>query len=227
MTKALKKLQKESNGEIAGLILDLRNNPGGLLDSAIEVSDAFINNDKKGEEELIVYTKGRIPGSEFTAFAKPGDILKGAPIVVLINEGSASASEIVAGALQDHKRAILIGNKTFGKGSVQTVLPLAMNRGIKLTTALYYTPSGRSIQATGIEPDIKIDHIDIPKKDDEDKLLGFLSEADLSGHLENGNEKSANKKSKNKQESDEDLLHSDFQLHQALNLLRGLSLLKH
>jgi len=144
--KEIRKLQKKTNGKLSGLIIDLRNNPGGLLDAAIQVSDAFIHNDKRGDDELIVYTKGRLPGSEFRASANPGDILNGKPIVVLINEGSASGSEIVAGALQDNNRAILLGTKSFGKGSVQTVLPLDDSRAVKLTTALYYTPSGRSIQ---------------------------------------------------------------------------------
>jgi len=224
MTSAIKKLKKQAkNKKLNGLILDLRNNPGGLLDSAIQISDAFIHNDQKGDEEMIVYTKGRLPGSEFTAYATPGDILKDLPIVVLINEGSASGSEIVAGALQDHHRAILIGTKSFGKGSVQTVLPLDGDRGIKITTALYYTPNGRSIQATGIEPDIIIENLKLPEPSEDDKLFGFLKESDLKGHLANGNDKATTKKEK---EQEEKLSSTDYQLYEALNLLKGLAVLK-
>ena len=144
MLSAIKQLKQQSNGKLKGLVLDLRNNPGGLLDSAIQVSDAFLGTDKSGKQEMIVYTEGRQPGSKFTALAKPNpiDAIDNAPMVVLINNGSASASEIVAGALKDNKRAIILGTKSFGKGSVQTVLPLDAKTGIKLTTALYYTPSG-------------------------------------------------------------------------------------
>jgi len=230
MNKLLKKLGKEAKGDLKGLILDLRNNPGGLLDSAIQVSDAFIHNDKKGDEEKIVYTKGRLPGSEFTANATPGDILKKSPIVVLINEGSASGSEIVAGALQDNNRAILMGTKTFGKGSVQTVLPLDGDRGIKLTTALYYTPAGRSIQAKGIVPDIEIKHIKLPETKVEEDNLAFITEADLANHLANGNgkeEKKTDKKDDKKTDKDDkNLAYTDYQLYQALTLLKGLAIVQ-
>ncbi|AHE67889.1 S41 family peptidase [Legionella oakridgensis] len=224
MQQAIAQLQQESGGKLKGLVLDLRNNPGGLLDSAIQVSDAFINNDKKGEEEIIVYTEGRLPGSKFTAIANPGDILHNAPIVVLINNGSASASEIVAGALKDNKRAIIVGTKSFGKGSVQTVLPLDNKRGIKLTTALYYTPSGTSIQAQGITPDIVIEEVSIAKAENEDKFSGF-SEADLNGHLLNGND-ADHKKSNLEQATSQDehnLIREDYQLYAALTILKGLS----
>lgn len=221
MEKAIKTLKKDAGGKLQGLILDLRNNPGGLLDSAIDVSDAFIHNDKKGKEELIVYTKGRLPGSQFTARANPGDILNGAPIVVIINEGSASGSEIVAGALKDHKRAILIGTRTFGKGSVQTVLPLDTNRGIKLTTALYYTPAGVSIQAKGVEPDILVKNIVIPEGKD-NEVLASLKEADLAKHLGNGDDKAKQDKLS---VTDHKLLHKDYQLFEALNLLKGMTIL--
>ncbi len=225
MIKAIKKLKKEAGGNLAGLILDLRNNPGGLLDSAIETSDAFIDNDKKGENELIVYTKGRLPGSKFTATANPGDILNKAPIVVLINGGSASGSEIVAGALKDNKRAILLGTKSFGKGSVQTVLPLDGKSGIKLTTALYYTPSGKSIQAKGIAPDIIVEDIKIPKDKNKDSGEGEnITEADLSGHIVNAQKK--DKKKLKGAKSSANLLHEDYQLHEAINLLKGLTLVK-
>ena len=184
MLNSIEKLKHEAKGGLKGLILDLRNNPGGLLDSAIQIADAFIDKKPDNKEELIVYTEGRLPGSRFTAVANPGDVLKNAPIVVLINNGSASASEIVAGALKDHKRAVIIGKRSFGKGSVQTVLPLDSKSGIKLTTALYYTPAGVSIQAEGIKPDIVIDEIAVPKKQKESPLAGF-SEASLHGHLKN------------------------------------------
>jgi carboxyl-terminal processing protease len=228
LKKAVVNLRRKAGGNLSGLILDLRNNPGGLLDSAIDISDAFIHNDKKGKEEIIVYTKGRLPGSAFEAIANPGDVMQNAPIVVLINQGSASASEIVAGALQDHKRAVIMGTKSFGKGSVQTILPLGKKSGIKLTTALYYTPSGRSIQAEGVVPHIVVDNVTVPE-DKKDKSLLSLSEADLQGHLANGND------GKSKKASDKDganakdtkkLIHTDYQLHEALTLLKGLSLRK-
>lgn len=228
MLVAIKKLKKEAGGQIKGLILDLRNNPGGLLDSAIEASDAFIHNDKKGKDELIVYTKGRLPNSKFTAKASPGDVINDAPIVVLINGGSASGSEIVAGALKDNNRAILMGTKSFGKGSVQTVLPLDGKTGIKLTTALYYTPAGISIQAKGITPDIVVKNIKVPKaKDQAEEVNINLTEADLSGHLSNGNQaiqKLKNKEVKKLGMSSDGLIHKDYQLHQALNVLKGMTI---
>ncbi len=222
MELAVAQLKKEAGGQLKGMILDLRNNPGGLLDSAIQVSDAFIDNDKKGHEELIVYTEGRLPGSKFTANANPGDILNNAPMIVLINNGSASASEIVAGALQDNKRAIIVGTRSFGKGSVQTVLPLDNKRGIKLTTALYFTPSGASIQAKGITPDIVIDELSMPKSESKDSYSGF-SEADLSGHILNANKDTGPTAKVEAPNNDEDLMHQDYQLYAALNVLKGLS----
>lgn len=221
MLKAIEQLKQQSHGNLKGLVLDLRNNPGGLLDSAIQVSDAFLGTDKSGKQEMIVYTEGRLPGSKFTAMANPGDVLNNAPIVVLINNGSASASEIVAGALKDNKRAIILGTKSFGKGSVQTVLPLDGKTGIKLTTALYYTPSGTSIQAKGIAPDIIVEEIDVPKTAKKSDTSSF-SEADLSGHLLNKNN-SDESKSKN-QAKEEDLLHEDYQLYAALTVLEGMAL---
>ncbi|KTD21323.1 S41 family peptidase [Legionella londiniensis] len=222
MKQAIDQLKQQAGGELKGLILDLRNNPGGLLDSAIQISDAFIHNDQKGEEEKIVYTEGRLPGSKFTALASPGDILNNAPIVVLINNGSASASEIVAGALQDNKRAIIIGTQSFGKGSVQTVLPLDSKRGIKLTTALYFTPSGRSIQARGIIPDIVVEEVEVPVKKDESVFTGF-TEANLAGHLTEATEN--NDKTSLKSNKEElNLLHEDYQLYTALTILKGLAI---
>lgn len=225
MEVAITQLKKDAGGHLNGLILDLRNNPGGLLNSAIEVSDAFLGNNKKGEKELIVYTEGRLPGSKFTALAtNPNDIINHAPMVVLINNGSASASEIVAGALQDNKRAIILGTRSFGKGSVQTVLPLDDRRGIKLTTALYYTPLGTSIQAKGITPDVIVEEISVPKNKSPDEFKG-LTEADLSGHLANGNKRSTI--SPNQPSLDETtLLHEDYQLYAALTLLKGLAVVQ-
>lgn len=228
-------LKKKAGGKLSGLILDLRNNPGGLLDSAVDIADAFIDKAPNEKQKLIVYTKGRMPDSQLSAYAKPGDLMKGLPIVILINEGSASGSEIVAGALQDYKRALLIGMRTFGKGSVQTVLPLDDTHGLKLTTALYYTPLGRSIQARGITPDIEIASIDVTKAKDD----GFkaIQESDLAEHLSNGDdelEKEQNKittmtappkdKTGDKEHSSEDLVYEDFQLYQALILLKSMAL---
>ena len=214
--KALALLKKQNDGnKLRGIILDLRNNPGGVLQAAVEVTDHFLT---KG---LIVYTKGRIANSELRFSADPEDASNGVPLVVLINGGSASASEIVAGALQDHKRAVLMGTDSFGKGSVQTVLPLNNERGLKLTTALYYTPNGRSIQAQGIVPDILVHRAKITSEQDSENF----KEADLAGHLGNGNggaDKPSNGKSKGpaplpRPQDD------DFQLSQALSLLKGLS----
>lgn len=219
--KAVDDLKKQSHGHLAGLILDLRNNPGGLLESAIQVSDAFLEKPKNGQEELIVYTKGRVPNSKFTAVANPDDILNKAPMIVLINNGSASASEIVAGALKDNKRAIIVGTKSFGKGSVQTVLPLDDKRAIKLTTALYYTPSGVSIQAQGITPDIVVEEMMLPDAPKKPNLFDF-SEASLKGHIEN---KTNPKRlvSQDTQKDDEALMHNDYQLYTALTILKGIS----
>nr|WP_019217946.1 S41 family peptidase [Legionella tunisiensis] len=226
MEKAISQLKQQSGGKLKGLILDLRNNPGGLLDSAIQVSDAFLDTSKTGKPELIVYTQGRLPGSKFTALANPGDILNNAPLVVLINNGSASASEIVAGALKDNKRAIILGTQSFGKGSVQTVLPLDDKRGIKLTTALYYTPNGTSIQAKGITPDIVVEEIAVPKADPKAGGFAGFSEADLSGHLLNKDEKGEQSKTNESVKDDKALLHEDYQLYAALTILKGLAVAK-
>lgn len=221
MIQAISKLKKENGGEIKGLILDLRNNPGGVLNAAVAVSDAFL------EDGLIVYTEGRIDDSQMKFKATPTDILKGAPLIVLVNGGSASASEIVAGALQDHKRAIIMGGKTFGKGSVQTILPMHNGAAIKLTTARYFTPSGRSIQAEGIEPDIKLENAKLTTLDSSG--LEPVKEADLSGHLDNGKgeKKSGDKADKETAaKENEPLANRDYQLYEALNLLKGLQILK-
>ena len=181
MLKNIQRLKEESGDALKGLILDLRNNPGGVLNGAVAVSDAFL------EEGLIVYTEGRINDSQLKFNAAPDDILEGAPIVVLVNGGSASASEIVAGALQDRKRAIIMGTETFGKGSVQTVIPISQKRAVKLTTARYYTPSGRSIQAEGIMPDIVLNNVKVAAR--KESGINHLKEANLTGHLDQGNGK--------------------------------------
>lgn len=216
LIKAIDKLKKENKGKLTGLVLDLRNNPGGVLDAAVDVSDAFL------ESGLIVYTQGRIADSEMKFEASPVRQLDGAPLVVLVNGGSASASEIVAGALQDHKRAIILGTRTFGKGSVQTILPLNNESALKLTTARYFTPSGRSIQAEGIEPDIILDPLKVTKIEGAGERI---KEADLSGHLENGTGKKK-KNAKKKKEEKLSLAQTDYQLYEALNILKGMKILQ-
>lgn len=182
---ALASLKGENGGDLKGLVLDLRNNPGGVLNSAVAISDAFLT------EGLIVYTKGRVADSALEFKAGPDDVLAGAPLVVLVNGGSASASEIVAGALQDHRRAIIMGAQTFGKGSVQTIIPIDDASALKLTTALYYTPAGRSIQAEGIIPDIPLERGRLELS--EPPALGNVKEADLVRHLTNGEDKPGNR----------------------------------
>ncbi len=224
LKKKISELSKQA-GNLSGAVLDLRNNPGGLLDQAVEVSDLFLG---KGN---IVSTKSRI-GKNLTFDAQPGDALHGLPLVVLINHGSASASEIVAGALQDHHRAVLLGTNSFGKGSVQSVVPLPDGTAFKLTTALYYTPSGRSIQATGIKPDIQVEQLKVESpKEDAKPAFPSIFERDLKGHLQNGNK---GKKGKIKRgakgkeaggspsETMQKRLPLDTQLQRALDLLEGL-----
>ncbi len=224
--KAVRKLQTESKGHLQGLILDLRNNPGGLLDAAVDVSDTFLDSRALGKNKLIVYTEGRIPGAQLRANATAGDALDGVPLIVLINEGSASASEIVAGALQDHQRAVILGKKSFGKGSVQTVLPLDDKTAIKLTTARYYTPNGRSIQAKGIKPDIVVDEIVVPEnKQNQKEVLSFVKEADLDHHLTNDQTAQDQSDIVAKDKDGKPLIYSDYQLYQALQLLKGLHVL--
>ena len=191
-------------------MLDLRNNPGGLLNAAVSVSDAFL------DSGLIVYTEGRIENSKMSFKAGPDDVLKGAPIVVLINGGSASASEIVAGALQDHRRAVIMGQQSFGKGSVQTILENNKGGAIKLTTARYFTPAGRSIQAEGITPDVILSKLKLEKLDDD---FVAIKEKDLTKHLTNPNgEEDVDSK-------EEDSLGRDYPLIEALNLLKGINIL--
>ena len=199
----------KENDQFSGLVLDLRNNPGGLLNSAVSISDALI------DEGLIVTTKSRITENDQSFSATPSDLLEGKPIVVIINAGSASASEIVAGALQDHKRALILGTESFGKGSVQTVLDLGQQQAIKLTTARYYTPSGRSIQAAGIEPDVFVQQRQFQEQEAQ---FNRIKENDLPGHLENENSPSID------DNEDSDRLAKDYQLNEAFNLLKGLIL---
>lgn len=256
LMEALDALKKENKGDLRGLVLDLRNNPGGVLNAAVGVSDAFLDNGK------IVYTEGRVPDAKMEYNANKGDVLNGKPIVVLVNQGSASASEIVSGALQDHKRALIVGQKTFGKGSVQTVLPLDEKTAVKITTARYFTPAGRSIQAEGIKPDIELKPLKVQNADD-DNPFEPLSEADLSKHLSNptnnrasapadtndkakdeakAEEKAADKpeqkpvdvppdtemptfnKDKNAKAKDKKPEDEDYQLREAVNILKGMDL---
>jgi carboxyl-terminal processing protease len=219
-TEVVNALDKLHAGEtpLAGLVLDLRNNPGGVLQAGVEVVDAFI------KEGLIVYTEGRVANSDMRFEATEADPSKGVPLVVLINEGSASASEIVAGALQDHQRGIIMGTQSFGKGSVQTVLPLTNDRAIKLTTSLYYTPNGRSIQARGIVPDITIDRGQVTRIP---QSLAAYREADLSGHLEtDSGEAEAPAATPPTAVPADDVLVEDYQLNEAVNVLKGLNILK-
>jgi carboxyl-terminal processing protease len=220
MQRELDEQKKKMGPKLKGIVLDLRNNPGGLLDQAIAVSDAFLD---RGE---IVSTRERDPVNTKRYSARKGDIAEGMPIVVLINQGSASASEIVAGALKDHKRAVILGTKSFGKGSVQTVIPLKDHGAMRLTTARYYTPSGVSIQATGIEPDIKVE----PAKVEPLEVDGSVrSEASLRGHLLNDQQKEKELEQKNKllPTSPKELTsEEDYQLSRALDLIRALSIYK-
>ena len=200
---------KEKQPALKGLIIDLRNNPGGLVPASVEIADAVLDGG------TVVYTEGRLPSANISFDAKSGDLLQGTPIVVLINGGSASASEIVAGALQDHQRAAIIGTQSFGKGSVQTVIPLGDGRAVKLTTARYFTPNGRSIQAEGIVPDIIVEPAEIRLY----KKRKQVREADLEGHLEQ-----AESKNKKAEDRDEEIT-DDNQLYEALNVLKGFQLL--
>jgi len=248
LATALEKLVKENKGPLKGLVLDLRNDPGGLLTGAVAVSSAFLPRDA-----LVVYTEGRTEDAKMRLTANPDnylrsssdkdflkmvpDSIKSVPLIVLVNAGTASASEIVAGALQDHKRAVIMGEQTFGKGSVQTVLPLGNGTGIKLTTARYYTPGGRSIQAKGIEPDIPVED---PASVGRDSGIFRLREADLNKHLIN--DRPSHKKPDNTGENTLSLPDTnedtsklapaefgskdDYQLNQALNLLKGMQILQ-
>ena len=216
---ALKQLQKENKTNLKGLVLDLRNNPGGVLNAAAEVTDMFV------EDGLIVYTKGRMENTSSEFKAHSGDLMEGAPIVVLINGGSASASEIVAGALQDQQRAVLMGEKSFGKGSVQTIQELPNGGAVKLTTARYYTPSGRSIQAEGIVPDIVLKEYTLTESNNKD--VKRVKEADLAGHLGNPNDTPA-KKVKTSEVVTAAVANNadDYPVSEALGLLKALNIVQ-
>lgn len=228
MEKALEEQVKAAGGldKVTGVVVDLRNNPGGLLNQAISVVDAFLDS---GE---IVSTRGRDPQDSERFNATPGDLTKGKPMAVVINGGSASASEIVAGALKDHHRAVIIGTESFGKGSVQTIMPVQGEGAIRLTTARYYTPSGRSIQALGVAPDIIVDQRtpeDVKKQDEDAKPPFVRSEADLRGSLENDSltddEKKILEEDRKHQEETARLRAEDYQLSYAIDILRGMSYL--
>lgn len=227
MVNAIKKLQQEGGGNIKGLVLDLRNNPGGLLDTAVQVADVFLDTKKLNNKfnDRIVYTEGRIPSAKYDAKATGGDLLKGAPIVVLINEGSASASEIVAGALQDYHRAMIVGITSFGKGSVQTVLPLDNTHAIKLTTALYHTPSGRLIQNKGITPDIVVEDLKITGNTVENPMMAPIREFELKGHLAGSKDSENSSPIADTTRSGANLARTDFQLYQALEVLKTMNMI--
>ena len=225
MKAAMKDIQGKLGNKLNGIVLDLRNNPGGLLDQAIAVSDAFLDH---GE---IVSTRGRRAGDIQRYNAREGDLATGKPVVVLINGGSASASEIVAGALQDHRRAVILGTRSFGKGSVQTIIPLGSEGAIRLTTARYYTPSGNSIQAKGIEPDLEVEQAKIERVEDGRRVR---SESSLRGHLENENGGEGGATGANEAQTDAPVVPNgprdlnradDYQLSYAIDLLEGLALL--
>ena len=236
--KIIGNLVEKNEADLDSLIIDLRNNPGGLLDSSIDISNLFID-----EPGIVVYTEGRTPSSNMSFPTKPGDILNGAPIVVLMNVGSASASEIVAGALQDHKRAIIMGEESFGKGSVQSMMGLQDGYGLKLTTARYFTPSGRSIQAKGISPDIELDNISL-KGDEEEESIDFSSqEKDLKNSLSAQDEEETTSEDPTELSPEEilksqdeitdardqefvDLLMEDYYVHEAVNVLKALKIYK-
>lgn len=226
-TKSLQTLREQNNGALKGLIIDLRNNPGGLLNQAVQVADHFIGEGLS--DGLVVYTEGREPSAKMKLSTRIGDKEPHYPIVILVNGGSASASEILAGAMQDHKRAIIMGTQTFGKGSVQSVMPLKDNAGLKLTTARYYTPSGRSIQAKGITPDIIVSRLAVPvqKKQAETSI----KEKDLDGSLKPTDTPLPVNKTKESpppaaSPAMDDELNKDYQLSRAVELLNGLNLMQ-
>ena len=227
---AIESLQKESQGHLKGLVLDLRNNPGGLLDVSAEIVNLFLDkNETARYHNIIVSTKGRIANENTSITAHDDDLIPNVPMIVLINGGSASASEIVAGALQDYKRALIMGTRSFGKGSVQTIIPIGTDSALKLTTALYYTPSGREIQARGIEPDVIVPELSVNEK----QVTGMLDmdEANYDHYIENGTkdgyEKKAHDTEQNAQQaSTVKLAKEDYQLYEALMMLKGMHALK-
>lgn len=221
--EAISTLKTDSNSHLKGLVLDLRNNPGGLLDVSAEVADSFLDSSKIHQyKDYIVYTKGRVLGADIHIKATKGDLIPDTPIVVLINGGSASAAEIVAGALQDYKRAIIMGTPSFGKGSVQTVLPVGQDDAIKLTTAFYYTPSGREIQAKGIIPNVTVPELSIKPSE-----IGLnLYEENFQNHLPNDitkSPKTGTEQTKKLLQAQLRLAKTDYQLYEALLMLHGLN----
>lgn len=226
MITEIEKLKKQAGGHLNGLILDLRNNPGGLLETAVQIADVFLDDRYTHRyKDIIVYTEGRLPNSQYSAkTTHPNDILNGAPLIILVNAGSASASEIVAGALQDYHRAVIVGATSFGKGSVQTVLPLDSKHAIKLTTALYHTPSGRIIQNKGITPDVFVDDLKIVNiKTDDNAMLTPIREFELKGHLPGQNDGANATTSTGLDKNDlVGLAQTDFQLYQALKIMKTM-----
>jgi carboxyl-terminal processing protease len=212
--EALESLHEQAETELKGVVLDLRNNPGGVLQASVDVVDALIS------DGLIVYTEGRLPNSDSRFVARKKDPSKGVNLIVLINGGSASASEIVAGAVQDHKRGLIMGTQSFGKGSVQTILPLDQDHALKLTTARYFTPSGRSIQAQGIVPDVVVKQATLTQDEND----AFYKEADLAGALDNPNGEEPSDESEEENGYTE-VTPEDYQLYQALTMLKGIAIL--
>jgi len=222
--KAIQKIKKSGNNKISGYVIDVRDNPGGLLDSVVDISDLFLDASKMKYNKKIVSIKGRA-SDDINKYATNGDTLNGKPIVILTNKGSASASEILAGALQEHNRAIIVGTETFGKGSVQSVIPIDNNSLIKITTALYYTPNNVSIQANGIIPDVYVDITKLPNPVVEINPFADLSEANLYNHFENSQPVDNTALIRAEKEKIT-LAHEDFQLYQAVRIIEGLNSIK-
>ncbi|MAJ82211.1 MAG: peptidase S41 [Legionellales bacterium] len=220
---AINKLKRNPKG-LKGLIIDVRNNPGGLLDSVVQISDLFLDADKLGTNKKIVSIKGRAEGTNFAANATSGDKVSNVPIVVLVNQGSASASEILAAALRDHNRAIIVGTRTFGKGSVQSVIPVDKTSLIKLTTALYYTPNNVSIQAKGITPDVVVSLTEIQEQEGDSNMLDLMSEQSFVDHIQNGTKDK--KKNVNDTSNINKIAYDDFQLYQAVRILQGIQIIQ-
>lgn len=229
LDKFLHALQENPNNSLQGLILDLRNNPGGLLTTAAEVANAFLDSKQMQYQQLLVYTQGNTPQANMRIVAKDHDQKYKGALVVLINQGTASGAEIVAGALQDNQRAVVVGTKSFGKGSVQSVIPLDEISALKLTTALYYTPSGRSIQAAGIVPDITLNELKVNFLDERGLDAIYLHESELKGHLSNNKNQPVNQKTSLEPSSaieTNELLRNDYQLFEAFNVLKSLVVLQ-
>lgn len=229
MRDAILELKAKNKGKLDGIVLDLRNNPGGLLETAVQVVDSFLSTKglTKKYNDVIVYTEGRLPEAQYSAKVTGDDILEGAPIVILINGGSASASEIVAGAMQDYRRAMIVGTTSFGKGSVQTVIPLDKSHALKLTTALYHTPSGRVIQNVGIIPDVQIEDLQIvPSKSEEDlAMIEPIKEYQLKNHLPGSASSDKPENAGSVLRNEMGLATTDFQLFEALKILRTMHML--